>query len=254
MIPEQLCQIQVWLKVGGILLVTWLALFLKRVLFNRAFPRVSGSFHVDPLSIDVVSKIVTIVIYFVALLLLLENLGIDVLPILTLSGIGAAAVALAGRDAIANFFGGVVLYAARSFGISDFIELPQKQIKGNVEEIGWYFTTVRDLSKRPIYIPNSLFSTELVLNHSRISHRFIDEKVRFRNSDPMKAQSILKEIRQSLKRHKEIDQEEPIHVYLLSISPYGMVVEIKAYTVSTRYEEFMQIKEKILLEIHQASS
>lgn len=251
--PEQLYEFHVWLKIGGILLVTWLALLFKKFLFTRAFHRVSGTLHVDPLSIDVVSKISTMLIYFLALLLLLENVGIDVLPILTLSGIGAAAVALAGRDAIANFFGGMVLYGARSFGISDFIELPQKQIKGNVEEIGWYFTTVRDLSKRPVYIPNSLFSTELVLNHSRISHRFIDEKVRLRNSDPVKAQAILKEIRQVLKRQKEIDQKEPIYVYLLLISPYGMVVEIKAYTISTRYDEFMEIKERILLQIHSIS-
>ncbi|HSX25439.1 MAG TPA: mechanosensitive ion channel domain-containing protein [Chlamydiales bacterium] len=162
---------QIGLKAGGILLLVWSALIFKRVVFTRALHRVSAGFHVDPLSIEVAEKVFSVVIYFMGLLLLLQVFGIDVVPILTVSGIGAAALALAGRDVIANLVGGAVLYASRSFAPSDFIELPGKKIEGSVEKIGWYFTTLRDAQGRPIYIPNSLFSTELILNHSRITRR-----------------------------------------------------------------------------------
>ena len=54
---------------------------------------------------------------------------------------------------ISNFFGGFMIYVTHSFGIGDWINLPDHNVEGYVEEIGWYTTRIRTFEKRPIYVP-----------------------------------------------------------------------------------------------------
>lgn len=244
-------ELALWIEVGVIVILALIMLRAKRVFHRKMIAhRIHGKKPLNPFSIEILEKTFTAAILFISLLLIFQIFNIDIVPLLAFSGIGAAVLGFASRDCFSNFFGGLMIYATRPFAIDDYIELPEKKISGYVEEIGWYLTSVRDLNKRLLYIPNSTFSTELLLNHSRMTHRFLDEKIRIRSVDGDRAESIINGIREIIKRHPEIDQAEPIDIFLLSLSPYGMEVEIKAYTLTTQYEEFMEIKQKILLEIH----
>ena len=236
---------------GVISCLSWFLLRLKKVFHNAvAARRVKGKPSFDTVSLELIAKIFSIAVVFVSLLILLQIFGLDILPLVTFGGIGAAALGFASRDVIANFFGGLMLYITRPFTINDLIELPEKKVIGYIEEIGWYYTRVRDEQKKPIYIPNSVFSTEMLINQSRITHRLVEETVRIRYADIVKAGPIVEEIRTLLERHPEIDAHQPIYVYLHNFGPYSLELEIKAYTLATRYEEFMEIKQRILVQIH----
>lgn len=235
---------QVWLKLAGIVCITWAALRVKQV-----FRKNRAKLPLDAQSMEIVGKVYTAAIFFIGLLLSLQILGLDILPLVTFSGIGAAAVAFASRDVIANFFGGLMIYATRPFSIGDLIEFPGKKIKGYVEEIGWYFSSVRDSEKRPIYIPNSIFSSDLLLNHSRITQRLIQEIIRIRSKEADRIEPIIHEIRKLLERNGKLDHTESGGVFLVSVSPWGFEIELKAYTRTKDYDEYMAIKEQILLEV-----
>ena len=150
---------------------------------------------------------------------------------------------------IANFFGGLTIYLSRPFYIHDTIELPQKKLTGTVEKIGWYFTTLRDMSMRPQYIPNAVFTNELVVNQSRMSHRHIDEKLPIRYSDFSKLEPLTQEISQLFRAHTGIDQKQPIYVHIFQFAESAIQLEIRAYTKATQYGEYMEIKQKILIQI-----
>ncbi len=239
-------------NVAIVFFLTWFLIRWKKVFHNAmAARRVRGKPTFDPVSLEIIGKLFTIGVLFVALLVILGLFGLNIVPLVTFGGIGAAAFGFASREVIANFFGGLMLYATRPFTVNDLIEIPAKKITGHVEEIGWYATALRDLEKKPIYIPNALFSSEILLNLSRITHRCIEEKVRIRYADADKASNIIDEIRTLFDRHPEIDSHQPINIYLLTFGPYALEIEIKAYTLSTRYEDFMEIKQELLLHVHQ---
>jgi len=227
-----------WVEVGIILVLAGILLrlkkFFKKATFGRGF-----------------EKFFTLIVLFITLLLILQILGINIIPILTLSGIGAAIVGFASKDVIANFFSGLMIYVTKPFVVDDYIEVPEKKIAGNVEEIGWYLTSIRDAHKRPLYVPNSIFSTELLINHSRITHRRIDEKIRIRAVNAGKAKEIIAEIRSFFERQTEIDAQQPIDIYLLNFNAISLEIEVKAYTRITEYEKFMEFRQKILLEVYQ---
>lgn len=235
---------------GIVVCFTWFLLRWKTDVYKAMRTRnLKGKVSFDLTSLEILDKVFTIAVLFLTFLILLSLFHIDILPLVTFGGIGAAALGFASKDVIANFFGGLMLYISRPFSVNDLIELPQKKLTGYIEQIGWYFTSIRDLDKNLIYVPNFFFPTEPVVNLSRMTHRKLDEIITVRHSDVEKIPSLIEAITHALKKNSHIDQYLRTDVHLLKIAHHGLEIEIKAYVSDTRYEEFMQIRQKILLEI-----
>jgi MscS family membrane protein len=238
---------------GIVFCLAWFLLRWKKVIHRAVWAhpnkKTSGQFTIDPFTLEVVGKIFTIIVIFVSVLISMQLFGLDVMPLITFGGIGAATLGFAAKDAIANFFGGLMIYLTRPFMIHDQIELPGRKVIGFVEEIGWYLTSIRDLQKRPVYIPNSVFSTETLINLSRITHRRIDEIIGIRYSDINKVPKIIEGIHALLERHTSVDHHQVIHVFLQSLAPSSVQIEIKVYILHTRYDDFMEVRQDILTQI-----
>ncbi len=235
---------------GVVICVTWF-FFRWKSLFEKAVAakRQAGRKTLDPASIEFFGKIYTIGVLILSALALLQNFGLNIAPLLAFGGIGAAAVGFASKDMIANFFGGMTINLSRPFIVNDIIELPQKKLAGSVEKIGWYFTTLRDPSMQPHYIPNAVFTNELVINASRMSHRHINEKLLLRYSDFSEIVGLTEEIRELFASHKDIDTRQPIFVHILQFSESAIELEIRGYTKTTQYGDYMAIKQNILIQI-----
>jgi MscS family membrane protein len=231
--------------IGAILLLAWVLIRIKATLLKK----MAEHSRTSKITIEVIGKIFTVIIFFLSLLMVLQIVGLDIAPLLTFGGIGAAILGFASKDIFANFFGGVLIYATRPFKVDDFIEIRSKNIAGTVEEIGWYLTTIRDVHKKVQHIPNSLFSTEMVINDSKMTHRRIDEQMRFKEKTPEQVAKFIEKAQHFLKTHPDIDQNEEVSVFLTSISPYGIVLDIKAYTKTTNTLKFLAVKQEILLKI-----
>lgn len=234
--------------VGLSLVVAWFLFRWKRI-FKEAIVKRRAHGHADIISVEITSKVATIAIFFLTGLVILHRLGVDILPLMTFGGIGAAAAGIAGRDVIANFFGGFMLYATRPFTMGEQIELPSKQLIGYIEEIGWYFTSIRDLEKRAVYIPNATFATEMVINLSRRTRRRIDEVFPLRNEDLEKAEGVISQINAYLFAHPAVDQESPLYVHLERLGPYSVDIAVRAYLIVPDTKSYHDVKQKILLEI-----
>ncbi len=238
-----------WLaQIGEVILLLVLYIFFRH-LFNRFEERLEKKKAVDPTKLELLRKIYSSALFFIAALILLQILGLDIAPLLAFGGIGAAALGFASKDAIANFYGGLTIYLTRPFLVGDLIELPARSLIGTIEKIGWYFTTLRDLSKKPVYIPNAVFSTELLINQARMTHRYFDERLPLRYSDAGKIESLIEGIRELFFTHPEIDRSQGIRIFISSFADSSIVLEIRAYTLKTRYEEFMEIRQKMLIRV-----
>ena len=66
------------------------------------------------------------------------------------------------KDLLSNFFGGLFIYMDRPFAVGDWIRSPDRELEGVVEKIGWRVTVIRTFDKRPLYVPNSVFSSFLI--------------------------------------------------------------------------------------------
>ena len=205
---------------------------------------------VDLQMIYMVSRILSIVIISVALLIILQLLGIDVMPLIAFGGIGAAAIGFASKDVIANFCSGLMIYVTRPFTVGEWIILQDKNLQGRVEEIGWYLTAIRDREKMTIYLPNWIFSQSSVKNASRMSHRRILEKIRISPDDFAKIKGLVEEIRKIVLNHPLVNKKEPIRIYFDGYNEYSYNIQLDVYTDAKSLDEALAIKHEMLLQIY----
>jgi small-conductance mechanosensitive channel len=100
----------------------------------------------------------------IGVLILLNQLGISVTPILTALGVGGLAVALALQDTLANLFAGFYVSLSGNIRPGDYIKLDSGE-EGYVTDITWRSTTVRALANNMIIVPNSKLSQAIVTNY-----------------------------------------------------------------------------------------
>ncbi|HTM07460.1 MAG TPA: mechanosensitive ion channel family protein [Verrucomicrobiae bacterium] len=111
--------------------------------------------------LEVVTKIVVVA---VGAMLILDNLGISLTPILTTLGIGSLAVAIGLQDTLGNFFAGLYIKADRPIEIGHYVKL-QSGEEGYVERIGWRSTRIRMLPNNMVVVPNNKLVQENITNY-----------------------------------------------------------------------------------------
>jgi len=199
---------------------------------------------------DTLEKISTIIIIAALAFLLLPNLGISINGLLAFGGIGGVVVGFAAKDMLANFFGAIMLHFDRPFAIGDWVNLPEKDIQGDVEHIGWRQVAIRTFDKRLVFIPNYMFGNLILMNPSRMTHRRIHEFIGIRYDDIKKLPEILKDIREYLRENKDIDQAAGVVANFDKYSAYSVDMVISAYSRQTAWAGFLNIKEQVMLKIN----
>lgn len=234
----------------GILTLSWFILRWKKTLIKLIIAKSKKrEITVDQGRIDAIDKVLTVLIIFLTMLLILEASGRNINTLIAFGGIGGLALAFASQEIIANFFGGLMIYATHPFSIGDCINLSEKNIEGYVEEIGWYMTRVRTLEKRPLYIPNSTFTRIVVMNLSRMSCRQFKEMIPLKYSNLKVVKPVMEDIAAMLHDLPGIARDQKIIVVLDNVNNAVLNIAITAYTITIDAQEFGQIKQKIWLRI-----
>lgn len=205
--------------------------------------------RLDNTTVSAVAKLLRITVIITTMLIGMQTLGFSVSGILAFGGIGGMAVGFAAKDLLSNFFGAMMIYLDRPFKVGDWIRSPDKDIEGTVEEIGWRLTRIRTFDKRPLYVPNSVFTTIIVENPSRMLNRRIYETIGVRYTDMKQVNAITKDVESMLKNHPEIDTNQTLMVHLNRFGASSVDFFIYTFTKTTDWQKFHAIKQGILLKI-----
>jgi small-conductance mechanosensitive channel len=130
-----------------------------------------------------------------AVIIILDNLGISLTAVWTTLGVGSVAVALALQETLSNLFAGLYLLADRPVSPGDYIKLDSGQ-EGYVLRIGWRSTTMRTRANNIVFVPNSTMAKAVIINYSLPELRVlisIPVQVSY-GSDPGQVEKALLEI------------------------------------------------------------
>lgn len=237
-------------ELGLVLIVGW---FLFRLIretearFLARYRRVGSG--ADQTTIEAIGKLLRIFVVITFGLAIMQSVGVNISGLLAFGGIGGLAIGFASKDMLANFFGGLTIYLDRPFAVGDWIRSPDREIEGTVEQIGWRRTVIRNFALRPLYVPNAAFTSIVVENPSRMKNRRINETIGLRYDDINKVPAILTEIREMLKQHPDIDQNQSLMVYFDTFAESSLNFVIYAFTRTRDWGEYHQIKEQVLLAV-----
>jgi small-conductance mechanosensitive channel len=162
-----------WLTVALVLLF-WVqaslwAMAAVRYAIDVRRQRASGPDTLLKSSMQVILFAAGIVIWGVALLLALSNLGVKIEPLLAGLGIGGIALALAVQAVLSDLLASLSIALDKPFGLGDFLAVDTWQ--GTVEHIGVKSTRLRSLSGEQIIISNGDILKTRVRNYGRMSER-----------------------------------------------------------------------------------
>ncbi len=139
-----------------LILIYILIVILAATLVTRIIAYIMNKmdrFHKNKAAIYLARDIINYIIYFIALMIILQFFGINLAGTLLSLGIVGIAVSFAAKDIISNLFSGIILIIGKSIQVGDTIEINNK--KGVVERISLRSTIIVDDNGIKDIIPNS---------------------------------------------------------------------------------------------------
>ncbi|NND70463.1 MAG: mechanosensitive ion channel family protein [Rhodothermales bacterium] len=227
--------------------VTWLFFRLLDVAAG-ALARVSDNTDskLDDQLVPLLRKTLKVFVSIIIVVMVIQNLGYSVTSIIASLGIGGLALALAAKDAVANFFGSLIVFTDQPFHVGDWIEV--NDVSGIVEEVGFRTTIVRTFEKSVASVPNQTFTSNTIVNHSRRPVRRIKMVIGLTyDATPDQINSFCDEVKKLISGNPSFDEGH--YVYFESFGDSSLNVLVQCFIKTTDFVEYMSAKEKMMLDI-----
>jgi small conductance mechanosensitive channel len=153
----------------------------------RALARV----NLEPPVRALFSRIAEVAVLGLFAIMALQNLGVELLPLIAGLGIAGAGVALAMQGVLGNIAAGLTIMVTRPFKVGDYISIVGEQ--GAVEDISLFSTTLGHADQSKVVIPNRKIVGEILHNYHSIRQLGIEVGVSYK-TDIVAAVETIREI------------------------------------------------------------
>ncbi len=204
---------------------------------------------IDQLLVGIVGKTLRIAVVILGSIMVIQNVtGIQMGPLIASLGLGGLAIALAGKDSVANFFGTLTIIFDKPFQIGDQIVIDK--FEGTVESVGFRSTRIRTDEGNLLSMPNSKVIDSPLTNVGRrrsirwvanigISYETRPDKVR-------RAVEILEEI---LHDHEGMRDDLPPRVFFNAFKDWSLNITVQAWYHPPTWWDYQAWLQKTCMEI-----
>lgn len=197
--------------------------------------------------VKTVGRVIKFIIWALAILFVLSNMGVNVTSALAGLGIGGIAIAMASKDILSDIIAAITIFIDKPFKVGQFVQVGDNM--GTVEHVGAKTTRIKTLQGEELIIPNQDLANSRVQNYKRMEKRRVvfnlgvvygisSEKLK-------KIPSIIKEIIENVEK-TEFDRSN-----FATYGDFSLNFETVYYIDSSDYNEYMNIQEKINLAIYE---
>lgn len=192
-------------------------------------------------------KAAKFILIILGVLIVLQNLGINVVSILAGLGIGGIAIALAGQETVANLFGSITILVDKTFKLNDYIKV--LDVEGTVIEIGFRSTKIRTPINSIVTISNSTVAKEKLENLSARHKRRIRHTITLSYDTSTDAiRSFMAAVNDFLTTHPQVDHGD-ITIILISLSNYSVDIQITFFANSPEVRVENAVQQDFLFQI-----
>jgi moderate conductance mechanosensitive channel len=199
--------------------------------------------RIDALS-SVLRSVVTFVIWLVALLMCLGEVGIDLAPLLAGAGVLGVAIGFGSQSLVRDFLSGMFILIEDQFGVGDIVDLGEAS--GTVEAVSLRTTRLRAVDGTVWHMPNGEI-TRVGNMSQHWSRALLDVEVAY-DTDLVHARSVIKRVADELWREDTsiLDEPEMWGVEQLGASGIALRLVVKT-TPSAQWKVSRELRERIKL-------
>jgi small conductance mechanosensitive channel len=133
---------------------------------GRATDRMLKGMHLEPPVRLLLVRIVRVVVLGLFAIMALQNLGVELLPLIAGLGVAGAGIALAMQGVLSNIVAGLTIIFTRPFRVGEYIAIVG--VEGRVENISLFSSTLSHTDLSRIVIPNRKIVGEILHNYGSI--------------------------------------------------------------------------------------
>jgi small-conductance mechanosensitive channel len=200
------------------------------------------------LAIKWLTSIAKILIWSIALILFLDNLGVKITSLVTGLGIGGIAIAFAAQSVLTDIFCFFTIFFDKPFELGDFIVAGERM--GTVEYIGVKTTRLRALNGEQLIFSNADLTSSRIRNYKTMQQRRVVFTLGVTYDTPY---GKLREIPDLLK--SIIESVEGVtfgRAHFSSYAAYSLDFEVVYYVLSSDYDQYMDLNQQINFKIKEA--
>jgi small-conductance mechanosensitive channel len=238
------------IEVAGIFLLTFLvAQFLMAVAkFGiRSYIETAEKGSDRERSLKGFMTLIRVVVWGLATIFLLDNLGFRINTVIAGLGIGGIAVALAAQNILGDLFAYFTIVFDRPFEIGDFIIVGEYM--GVVNHLGVKTTRIGSLGGEQIIMSNKDLTDSRVRNYKRMERRRVVFRLGVTYQTPFAKLKEIPELIAGIIRGVGDTAFDRAHFF--SYGDFSLVFEVVYYVLSNDYTKYMGIQQEINLRIHE---
>ena len=133
---------------------------------GRATEKALSKLELEPPVLQLLSRIVHGLVLGLFAVMALQNIGVELLPLIAGIGVVGAGVALAMQGVLGNLAAGLTIIFTRPFRVGEYISVLDEE--GEVETISLFSTVLGHPDLSRVVIPNRLIVGEIMHNYGRI--------------------------------------------------------------------------------------
>jgi len=179
-------------------LVVAILIMLAGHMAGRWVVRVSrpmlARFELEPPVRQLLERILRIFVLALFAILALQNLGVELLPLIAGLGVAGAGIALATQGVLSNIVAGLTIIFTHPFRVGDYISIVKEE--GEVLDISMFNTTLGHPDRSRVVIPNRRIVGEILHNYGKVRQLQV-EVCLSGNADMAAAQAAIDEVLQS---------------------------------------------------------
>lgn len=168
-----------------------------------------------------------IILYIVAGIIILGELGIEIGPILAAAGVVGIAVGFGAQSLVKDLIAGTFILVQDQIRVGDWVEIAGKE--GKVESVNLKMTRLRDLSGNVHFIPNGEIT--VVTNKTRDYSKYVYDIGVAYKEDVDQVMEIMQEVDEELRKDEEYSKYILAPLEMLGVDEFAdSAVIIKAVT------------------------
>jgi small-conductance mechanosensitive channel len=239
------------MRVAAIVVLTVLAARAVTSAVNfglGSYLRKTGNLERGEKQLKGIRGLINIVIWAIALVFLLDNLGVKISAVVAGLGIGGVAVALAAQAILGDLFSYFVIFFDKPFEIGDFIVVGDKM--GEVEMVGIKTTRLRAIGGEQLVFSNKDLTDSRVHNFKKMQKRRVVFKLGVIYQMPAeKLKAIPQMVRNIIEKQNDATFDRG---HFASFGDSSLDFEFVYYVTGADYAKYMDIQQAINLAIFEA--
>ena len=204
------------------LLMLTIGFFVARAV-GRAFLRGIARLDLDAPLRDLLARMVHIAVMLLFVLIALQNLGVELLPLIAGLGVAGAGIALALQGVLGNLVAVLTIILTRPFRVGEFIDIHGEE--GRVESITLFSTKLSHPDRSVVVIPNRKIVGEILHNYGTLRQLNLTVGVAY-DTDIGRALQVIDEVLKS--NPKVVRDPEPV-VRVTALADFSVNIAVRPW-------------------------